>query len=68
VLKEYLELDIKVVGYNIKVVLNIRLDNLLIGLIITYKIVSKLEEVLLEVVLLYISITSSYKYRYYRLG
>ena len=67
-LKEYLELDIKVVGYNIKVVLNIRLDNLLIGLIITYKIVSKLEEVLLEVVLLYISITSSYKYRYYRLG
>ena len=38
-LKERLELDIKVVGYNIGVALDIRLDDLLVGLVIAYKIV-----------------------------
>jgi hypothetical protein len=51
-LKERLELDIKVVGYNIRVVLDIWLDDLLLGLVVTYKIVYKPWEVLLEVVLL----------------
>ena len=41
-LKERLELDIKVVGYNIGVVLDIRLDNLLLGLVVASKIVYEL--------------------------
>jgi len=63
VLKERLESDIEVVGHDIGVVLDIRLDDLLLGLIVAYKIVSKLGEVLLEVVLLYISTASGHKYR-----
>jgi hypothetical protein len=55
-LKERLELDIKVVGYNIGVVLDIQLDDLLLGLVVAYKIVCEPWEVLLEVVLLYIYI------------
>ena len=38
-LKERLELNIKVVGYEIRVVLDIRLDDLLLGLVVAYKIV-----------------------------
>jgi hypothetical protein len=56
VLKERLELDIKVVGYDIGVVLDIRLDDPLLGLVVAYKIVYKPWEVLLEVVLLYIHV------------
>jgi len=66
VLKECLETDIKVVGHDIRVVLDIRLDDLLIGLIVAYKIVSKLGEVPLEVVSLYVSVAKGNKYRYYR--
>jgi hypothetical protein len=61
VLKERLESDIKVVGYDIGVVLDIQLYDLLTGLIIACKIVSKLGKVLLEVVLLYIRTASSHK-------
>ena len=39
VLKERLESDIKVVGYDIGVALDIRLDDLLVGPVIAYKIV-----------------------------
>ena len=56
VLKEGLESDIKVVGHDIGVVLDIRLDDPLPGLIVTCKIVRKPWEVLLEVVLLYIRV------------
>jgi hypothetical protein len=55
-LKERLESDIKVVGYNIGVVLDIWLDDLLLGLVVAYKIVYKPWEVLLEIVLLYIHV------------
>ena len=55
-LKERLESNIKVVGHEIGVVLDIRLDDLLLGLIVTYKIVCKPWEVLLKVVLLHIRV------------
>ena len=55
-LKERLESDIKVVGYDVGVVLDIRLDDPLLGLVVAYKIVYKPWEVPLEVVLLYIRI------------
>jgi len=67
VLKKCSKTDIKVVSYNIKVVLDIRLNDLLTSLIVACKIVSKLEKVLLEVMLLYISIAKSDKYKYYKL-
>jgi hypothetical protein len=54
--KERLESDIKVVGYNVGVVLDIWLDDLLLGLVVTYKIVYKPWEVLLEIMLLYIHV------------
>ena len=41
VLKEHLELNIKVVGYDVQVVLDIQLYDLLAGLVVTYKIVCK---------------------------
>ena len=53
-LKERLESDIKVVGYNVRVVLDIWLDDPLPGLVVACKIVYKPWEVPLEVVLLYI--------------
>jgi hypothetical protein len=62
-LKERLETDIKVVGYDMRVVLDIRLDDLLTGLIVACKIVGKLGKVPLEVVLLHISTAKGDKYR-----
>ena len=55
--------NIKVVSYDIQVVLDIRLHNLLPGLIIACKIVHKPGKVLLEVLLLYICIAKGQKYR-----
>ena len=55
-LKERPESDIKVVGYNVGVVLDIRLDDPLLGLVVAYKIVYEPWEVLLEVVLLHIHV------------
>jgi hypothetical protein len=46
--------NIEVVSYNIQIVLDIRPHDLLLGLIITSKIVCKPGKVLLEVLLLYI--------------
>ncbi len=63
VLKEHLESDIEVVGHDMRVVLDIRLDDPLIGLIVARKIVGKLREVPLEVVPLYISTAKGDKYR-----
>jgi hypothetical protein len=63
VFKERPETDIKVVGYDIRVVLDIRPDDPLTGLIVACKIVGKLGKVPLEVVLLHISIAKSDKYR-----
>jgi hypothetical protein len=63
VLKECLETDIEVVGYDIRVVLDIRLHNLLTGRIVACKIVGKLGKVLLEVMLLYIGAAKGDKYR-----
>src|ERR1700733_491089 len=63
VLKERLETDIKVVGYDMRVVLDIRLDDLLTGLIVACKIVGKLGKVPLEVMPLYISTAKGDKYR-----
>ncbi len=56
VLKERSESNIEVVGHEIEVVLDIRLDDLLLGLIVTHKIVCKPWEVLLKVVLLHIHV------------
>ena len=53
-LKEGLELQIKVVGNNIQVVLDIWLHNLLAGLVVACYILLELQKVLLEVVLLYV--------------
>ena len=66
VLKERLEPNIKVVGHDIQVVLDVRPDDLLVGLVVAYKIVYELQEVLLEVVLLYIYTAQGKKDRYYR--
>ena len=55
-LKERLESDIKVVGYDVGVALDIRLDDLLLGLVVAYKIVYEPWEVPLEVVPLYIRV------------
>ena len=55
-LKERPESDIKVVGYDVGVVLDIRLDDPLLGLVVACKIVCKPWEVLLEVVLLHIRV------------
>ena len=55
-LKERLESDIKVVGYDVGVVLDIRLDDLLPGPVVAYKIVYEPWEVPLEVVLLHIHV------------
>jgi len=56
VLKERLELNIKVVGHDVQVVLDVRLDDPLVGLVVTREVVRKPWEVLLEVVLLHIRI------------
>ena len=53
-LKEGLELQIKVVDNNVQVVLDIWLHDLLAGLVVVCHILLKLQEVLLEVVLLYV--------------
>ena len=67
-LQKHLESDIKVVCYKIQVVLDVCLHNLLAGLVVTCKVVVKLREVLLEVVLLYICTAKGHKHRYCRLG
>ena len=41
VLKERLEPNIEVVGHDVRVVLDVRLDDLLVGLVVTYKVVYK---------------------------
>ena len=67
-LQEHLESDIKVVCYKIQVVLDVCLHDLLAGLVVACKVVVKLEEVLLEVVLLHICAAKGYKHRHCRLG
>jgi hypothetical protein len=54
VLKECLELNIKVVGYDVRVALDVRLDDPLAGPVVTRTVVREPGEVLLEVVPLYI--------------
>ena len=61
-------MDIEVVGYDMQVILDIRPDDLLVGLVITCQGVCEPGEVLLEVVLLYICIAKGHEYRCYRLG
>ena len=61
-LLEGLKSNIKVVSYDIQVVLDIWLHNLLTGLIIACKVVRKPEEVSLEVLLLYICTAKGQKY------
>ena len=61
-----LKSNIKVVSYDIQVVLDIRLYDLLLGLIIACKIVCKPGKVLLEVLLLYICTAKGQKYRHCR--
>jgi hypothetical protein len=63
VLKERLETDIEVVGHDMRIVLDIRLYDLLTGRIVACKIVGKLGKVPLEVMLLYISTAKGDKYR-----
>jgi hypothetical protein len=67
ILKKRLETDIEVVSYDMRIVLDIRLYDLLTGRIIACKIVSKLGKVPLEVMLLYISTAKGNKYRCCRL-
>ena len=67
-LLEGLKSNIKVVSYDIQVVLDIRPHNLLLGLIITCKIVCKPEKVPLKVLLLYICTAKGQKYRRHRQG
>ena len=55
-LKERLESDIKVVGYDVGVVLDIRLDDPLLGPVVACKIVYEPWEVPLEIVLLHIHV------------
>jgi hypothetical protein len=68
VLLEGLKPNVQVVSYNMQVVLDIRLYDLLTGLIIACKVVCKPWKVLLEVLLLYICTAKGQKYRCHRQG